>query len=558
MPSLFRWIPCLLTGSLILGCAQSTTDPAGGAVSLPATTVIAAPTTLLLADVVLEQQGTDFVATVEPQRQGVGEPPLGTRALVDAMGYLDGPLACRDCLSIVKIDRPDAERVAVTFAVAHPFAASSGRWDLHLFDVRGHLYGDQATWAFPATQVDLGGPAPEPARAELVLENPDGYSSFVDGVIFPSLDLTRSQVNLRPYKLFWEDFTDGNWSVANPGGFADLTAPRGRNVFPVGGTVSDPRAQSTYVFHFANGLPASARFTLALDVSYAMVRATADPLSSRYLLPYGNQVAPIRITPSVVSNDLQAGDSQSSAVLEVRITDWQALGDAIEDPELFNFATAGLDEMQYESAPQNLVIEVPGLLAAPITRTRVSREGGEGTPADPLLWRQTLRNELGASEGRYYGLLSSRDSLTVFPTSLPLVVERDGRTVSGWQDITTYQVFQLDVAVPTNLSPQAELLADRTEIVANESVEFCPGPGTMDPDGEIVLWEYDYDFNPADPGDFQAEDTRTSADPDPCVDHVFTTFGLPNQIIFTVGMRVTDDGVPPRRGYDWVQITVDP
>lgn len=559
MSSLHRDILCCLAGSLLLGCAQAPGAPDINAPSaVTSTTVIATPTTLLLADVVFQQNGTDLVATLEPHRQTAAEPPLGTRAIVDAMGYLDGPLACRDCLSIIAIDRPDAERVAVTFGLTHPFPATSGRWDLHLFDVRGHLFGDQTSWGFPDTLVDLGGATPEPARAELVLENPDGYTSFVDGVVFPSLGKTRTQVNLRPYKLFWEDLTDGNWSTANPAGFADLTAPRGRNVFPVGGTSADPRGQTTYVFHFPNGLPASARFTLALDVSYGMVRSTADPMSSRYLLPWVNQVAPIRITPTILSNDLQAGDTQSNAIIEVRVTDWQSLGDAVEDPLLFDYATAALDEIQYESGPQNLTFAVPGLLTTPIVRTRVSREGGEGTPTDPLLWRQTIRNELGASEGRYYGLLSCRDGLTVFPNALPLVVERDGRSLSGWQDITTYQLFALDVVTPTNLSPHAELLADRTEIVANESVEFCPGPGTFDPDGQIVLWEYDYDFDPGDPSDFQAEDTRTSADPDQCIDHIFTTFGLPNQVIYTVGMRVTDDGVPPRKGYDSIQITVDP
>ncbi|MCG3152262.1 MAG: hypothetical protein GEEBNDBF_01556 [bacterium] len=554
------YLPWLLAAALLLtGCLQAATTPDAPSAATATDTTVENTFPWLAAEVEIRATGPDLQATLTPLRTLTAEPPLGARAVVDAMGYLAGPLACYDCLKVLRVARPDPERVAVMFGLSHPFSASSGRWDLHLFDVRGHLAGSQSSWAFPGTMIDLGGPAPEAARAELIpLENPDGYTSFVDGVVVPALGLPRTQVNLRPYKLFWEDFSNGNWSTSNPGGFASLTAPRGRNVFPVGGTMADPRGQTTYTFHFPDGIPATVRFLLTLDVSYTMVRPTADPLSSRYLLPYGNQLAAIRMAPTIVSNELQAGDPQSQAVVEIRVTDWQTLGDALENPLEWDFATALLDEIPRDSEPQNLRFEAPGLLTSPIVRTRVSRDGGTGTPTDPFLWRQTIRNELAAPEGTYYLLMVARDSMAAYPNEFPWVVERSGRTLSPWKDFATYQVVPLQVTTPTNLSPLAELVADRTEIQTGESVQFCPGPGTFDPDGTIVLWEYDYDFNPADPGSFTPEDTRTAADPDQCVDHIFTTFGTPNQIIYTVGMRVTDDGTPPRQGFAWTRITVNP
>lgn len=515
------------------------------------------PVPFLAAELVLSEGPMGLTASLEPLRSATAPPPLGTRALVDAMGYLAGPLACYDCVRVTGISRLAPDTVGVTVAVRHPFPASSGRFDLHLFDVRGHLAGEGAGEAFPGLQVDLGA-GPEPAQADVLISNADGYSTFYDGVALPALGLPRTAVNLRPYKLFWKDFNNGNFHRNNANGFADVTAPAGKSVFPVGGSFTDPRASATYAVTFPGGAPSQARFRLVLDVSYASTAPAGAPQSAKYFLPLFNQPAPVYLTADIELSELQAGDPQSRARLRVALGDWQADAIALDDPFSFSFATTPLDRVIYDSEPQGLRIDAPALLAAPIIRPLTSVNSGKGVPGDPYVFIQDVTNTLGAPAGTYYALLSTRDSLTVFPEALPWVVNRDGTTLSNWKDFATYQVVPLEVQEAVNLSPLAELLADKLQIIAGQSVQFCPGPGTFDPDGDIVLWEYDFDYDPTDPAGFEAEVSRTAADPDQCVDRVFTTFGFPHQIIFTVGMRVTDDGDPPRYGYDHVRITVDP
>ncbi|MEO7994985.1 MAG: hypothetical protein ABI743_11355 [bacterium] len=554
-----RWRPIAVGLTLFtLGCAHA--DPVGPAtvppVAVAASSLGVAP--LVMRDITISDVGGSLTATLDPVREAGAELPLGTTALVDVMGYVHGALACHDCLKVMSVERVSIEEVAVTFGLRHPFPASSARWDLHLFDVKGYIAGDRLSAAFPEFEVDLGGPAPEGARVEQVLENPDGFNSFYDGVVLPSLGESRSQINLRPFKYFWRDDTPGNWAVGNPNGFADLAAPIGHNVFPVGGQFSDPRAQTTYRFLFPPDVGGTLKLRLTIEAAYAKTAPNGQAATAKYFLPLFNDPAPSWITATTITNELQAGDSGSSILMDIAVADWQGNALVLDDPSEFDFATSSLDSTPWSSEPEGLQITVPGLFDGAINRTLIGRFAGEGPPDDPYIWRQELFNTNGAGEGTYFGLLKARDNTTGRADQNPLIVERDGVTLSSWNDHTTYQLIRLEVGPLTNRAPTADIMPDRTEIFSEESVQFCPGPGTTDPDGNIVTWEYDFDYDSDDPLTFVADATRTSADPDQCVDHVFSNFGQPFQLVYTVGMRVTDDGTPTRHALDSVKIFVDP
>lgn len=555
-----RWTDSLALLSLLaLGCAGNSTVALSP--ELAATTETReAPGLLMAAEVTLDFTADGIQASLEPiaHRSGAAEEPaLGTRALVDLGTYLKGQF-CQDCLQLVGVARPDAEHVDVVFSVAHPFQTEAGRLDLHLFDVRGHLAGDRPTVHAPEIGIPVPPETPQEARAEIALANADGYSSFFDAVAAPALGLPATTPNLRGYMYFWKDLSQGNVSAASASGFTDLQNPTGHNVFPAGGTHDDPRARATFRLDFSAGLPQQVKFVLAVDASYGKTALNGAPESAKYFLPFFNQPAPVVVETEIISNDLQSGDAPSTAMLEVRVGDWQAGIDPLDNPEDFDFATSPLNSLRIPGEPMVLNLMIPGILAAPIERYRTSNDGGLGTPTDPYQFRIPITNALAAPAGTYYGLVQVNDYLLTSPAEHPLVVARDGRTVVPYGDIATYQLFPITVAETINLSPVADILPDRTVIVTEESVNFCPGPGTMDPDGEIVMWEYDFDYDSSDPESFEADLTYTTGAPDLCGDHVYSNFGFPDQFVYTAGMRVTDNGTPPRSAIDTVRITVNP
>ncbi len=95
-----------------------------------------------------------------------------------------------------------------------------------------------------------------------------------------------------------------------------------------------------------------------------------------------------------------------------------------------------------------------------------------------------------------------------------------------------------EISIVVNQSPLCELILSEYEINSGASVDCWPGPGTIDPDGIIALYEYDFDY---DFVTFDVDDSNTTGDP-VATGPIDNT--SPDPIIFTIAMRVTDDGTP--------------
>ncbi|MEO7994458.1 MAG: hypothetical protein ABI743_08665 [bacterium] len=106
--------------------------------------------------------------------------------------------------------------------------------------------------------------------------------------------------------------------------------------------------------------------------------------------------------------------------------------------------------------------------------------------------------------------------------------------------------------LPANRPPTAEVIANPDTVMAGESVQLSPGPATADPDGSIVLYEYDFDYTAST---FTVDDTKVTGLP-------VTSPPMINPgavaITRTMAMRVTDDGAPTKSTVDTVDVTINP
>lgn len=494
------------------------------------------------------QLGESPAATLTPERSTAA---IGDTFDVDVSTILRSA-PCGDCLQVQSIELKDADTVSVTFQLAHPFGSMAARKDLHVFDVRGHLITGRGAVAFPGVTADLGaGAVPVNTTPDLV-ENADGYSTLFDGVAEGFLGLNIAG-NTRPYKLFWKDLGSGTVNPANPTGWANVESPRGHNVFPMAGTAADNRATATYDLHLTPG-DQSLNFLFMVDASYGQSAILSTRLTPRYFLPLFNQAAPVVVTTRKVSGELYGAQTDSEMVLEVKVGDWQA---GLEPPSLgFNPATSGLDEIAYKSDLAELMVHIKGVTSAPKVIDPSTALGGSGTPSDPYRFEVTLANELGAAEGSYFGIIRATDDATL-EASGPTALNRDAITIEGdYHDFNTYQIFPVTIGVIPNLPPVAEIVPSRTTVPTGGEVEFCPGPATVDPDGSIIKWEYDYDWDGV-PANFTADAIRTTADSDKCASTIFTNLGT-EAVVVTVGLRVTDNGAPALDAIDSVEITIAP
>lgn len=460
---------------------------------------------------------------------------------------------CGDCLQVQSLKLKENNVVAVTFQLAHPFRSLEARKDLHVFDVRGHLISGRSIRTFPGVTADLGSGTPQVVGTNAgLVQNADGYSTFFDGVVEGFLGLNIPGNN-RPYKLFWRDLGPGNVNPNNPSGWNNVDAPRGHNVFPMGGTASDTRATATYDLALVPG-ETSLNFLFMVDASYGQSATRPTRLEPRYFVPLFNQPAPVLLSAEILQGDLFAGDPTSSILVEVKVGDWQA---GLQPPDLgFDPDTAKLNDIAYASDLSQVLVHIPGVLNAAKTQSRGASLDGTGKPNSPYRFQFTLENEANAVVGDYFGIVKALDEASLEQTG-PVGLQRDAVTPQfSYKDFNTYQLFPVSVGVIPNLPPVAQIVASRTTVPTGGEVEFCPGPLTNDPDGQIVLWEYDYDWD-GEPANFAADAIRTPADASKCATTTFTNDGEePVQV--RVALRVTDNGNPSRNAIDSLEITIAP
>ena len=108
------------------------------------------------------------------------------------------------------------------------------------------------------------------------------------------------------------------------------------------------------------------------------------------------------------------------------------------------------------------------------------------------------------------------------------------------------------ITVSPNQSPVCELLLSSYEINSGASVDCWPGPSTHDPDGSIVLYEYDFDYD-GTTFDINASNTNGAVVATGPIDNTST-----DPVIRHIAMRVTDNGNPPIKQICTKDLTVNP
>jgi hypothetical protein len=103
------------------------------------------------------------------------------------------------------------------------------------------------------------------------------------------------------------------------------------------------------------------------------------------------------------------------------------------------------------------------------------------------------------------------------------------------------------VTVSPNQAPVCDLSVVPMSIASGQTVTVSPGPLCKDPDGSIVLYEYDFNND----GTFEASNTTGN----PIVSPPFTNPG-PSPVTKRINMRVKDNGTPPLSVVCYKEITV--
>lgn len=476
---------------------------------------------------------------------------IGDTFDVDISNFLSQS-PCKGCLEVTGLSLDPDNTLHMRIAMAHPFSSTTLRKDLHVFDVRGIIVAE------PEPPVTIAGvPVNIGTGASLTvspgfLKNADGYTSFFDGAVEDYLVAVgllpvADAGTLKPYKIMWQDHTSPNWQPSFLAGFSDPDSPRGHNVFPMGGTKEDPRATTDFALQ-VDPSQGQIDLTLVVDAAYGQSAVRATRLAPRYFLPLFHRQEPWKVTAEVTASNLQSGSTSSNATIEVSAYDWQ--GTAANDPA-FDASTSPLDAFRIASDIREVVLAAPDLLAAPLTKLGTDRTG-TGAFTDPFVYTFIVPNSLDAAGGDYWAAIRVVDAIEGSAGPVPL--NRD-LSVPTFEDYATYQLVSLEVnGVPSNLAPTAVIAADDLTPAANQIVSFSPGPGTIDPDGSIVLYEYDFDYNPVIPLDFTPDATQVTTAP--------VTQGFPNTspgpLAVWVAMRVTDNGAPGLTDLDYVELAIAP
>ena len=483
----------------------------------------------------LELDPSKLSGQIRPLRTSAA---LGDNFHVDLTPFLTiSP--CSNCIDIKSIALNGSNNIEMTIRTKHPFDTSR-RYDLHVFDMRGILVTGDNIREYSRVKADLDGDGSResPIRGNVtLLVNPDGYTTFYDAIVESHIGRFFDG-NLCPYKNLWfNPATDGPKCNYNPSaqpeyGFADLTHPMGHNVFPMGSTFDDPKSQTTYEFNLS-GLD-SFTFMLVLEASYGQSTRRVNRKEPRYFLPEFHRKDAWRVTAGLTANDLKGKVPSSSAVLQVSVCDWQA---GITPTETWDFHTSGLAEIRYRSDVKEVYVDIPEILQNGISRLLLEKISGNGTFPLPYTWVIPITNEKAVDAGTYYGLVAVRDDLEGSPNA-PLAVSGSEVIPKKLGDVTTYQAFEVYVQ-QTNQPPVADVQVAPDPVRACKDVTISVGPGAMDPDGQIVKYEYDIDYS-GNPSSFTADYYQDQGSP---------TFGQPIVMQFDqtrtgnhlIGQRVTDN-----------------
>ncbi|HYE78218.1 MAG TPA: hypothetical protein VEI97_09540, partial [bacterium] len=398
-----------------------------------------------------------------------------------------------------------------------PYTLAS-RLDLHAFDVMGYLFtaGDSSPLSF------AGGAS----VADQLLMNADGYSNLLDSAVEPFF--ATPQVTEHPYRVFFNDSTAGNFDGTSQNGWIDPAAPSGHNVFPMGSDFD----RVTYKLALAPGAT-QLRVGFAVGVSWGQAaQGRGGNLGQRqepvYYLPEFHHKAPWTVTAAVIDNNLAAGNTASNASLEIRLRDWQ-LG-ATVDPA-WEWPTSPRDGIPASSELQALTVEVPGLMASPLT-IDIGSGAGTGVHEDKV-FTALVPNSLGAGAGTYYAWVKAVDSRS--PGSTVITREIGFESLP---DFHTGTLVALEVTMPS-VPPDAAL-------APNPVILECLGDTvTLDASGSTgsgLSYEWDFDLTGGDPANFTVD---AGPSPTATIGHAFTTVPTHVAVRVTNSAALSDIAVAP-------------
>ncbi|HYE78201.1 MAG TPA: PKD domain-containing protein [bacterium] len=340
-----------------------------------------------------------------------------------------------DCFDVAGIRLLDADTVRVTFDVRHPFRPEF-RPDLHAFNLKAHVASE------PTTTLD--GLAVDPG----LVANADGYSPlWTSQVPGPGADLF-------PYRILTRDLSSAPF---------DFRAPGGWNVFAVGESY-----QEDLDLNIGPGSTVDLRLYLTVDYGQSAVRATRQ--SPQYELPKFAGKAPWRVEVEELANDLQPGNTASTAQYQVRVYDW-GHGTGIGTD-----VTGG-------------TLSIPALgFSAPLPALT-----GSGLDPDPLTADVLVVNTGGAGSGTHLGLVTITDQATAGTG-----IADDLVTPFSADDYRTFQIFPVSVAQPPSNPPTAGIVAPCAGqlVTTGRTIQF-DGSGSTDdvtpPASLTYEWDFDYD-----------------------------------------------------------------
>ena len=181
------------------------------------------------------------------------------------------------------------------------------------------------------------------------------------------------------------------------------------------------------------------------------------------------------------------------------------IGDGITDIGGQGMLTINIYDHQGADTIESVTVECIDLMNSLVDATLVEDFG------DYAQYEAVIENEKLAEQGEYVALVSVED--TANDPDKP------------WLDLTAYQLYMVQVAefIPQAQPPVAIADADPTEQAVDIPIHFYDN-GSFDPDGSIVLYEWDWDND----GNFDEEGADTF--------HQWDTAGT-----YLVQFRVTDN-----------------
>ncbi len=474
-------------------------------------------------------------ASFTPMRESSNA--LNDSLIVDITNFL-AITPCTDCIKLSGVAIDENGNPVLKIGVKHPFAAGvkseppspTNRLDLHVFSPRGFIISDGVVGGGFKNFESLKQKIPA-----WRLLNACGYAGEFDDKWD---DLLETTATIHPFILHFDDYSIGNFATGAESGFTNIVMPTGNTIMRMGCDYD----YKDYVLQFPADAGEIFTFIYSLNVSYGLsAQGKSEWLYPRYRVPQYCQKSATLVGLNEINNHLDDVNETSWADLYIEVLDINhkvAVDDTIEKLEI--------EKMDYESSILSISIEAPDICdtTVEITDIEAAFQGGSSTnKQDPLRFLARIENEKLAPIGTYTGLIKVLDSYpnnanaNIDGNTIPRVYpwEDPGDFVFTTEEWATYGVFEYTISLG-NRAPNCELLLASNLVLGGATIDAQPGAGTNDPDGEIVLYEYDMDY---DGEIFNVDASNTdgaSVTLGPYENDTGINFDL------TVAMRLTDNG----------------